>query len=50
MHIVSIGDNLLEMPNLFSWEKNSSVCRLLKSLPNMLSFKATLANVIITFS
>ena len=39
MQIVSLGDNLHEMSNLFSGKnkKNISVCRLLKILPRVLS-------------
>ena len=35
MQIVTIGDNLHEMSNLFS-EKNISICHLLKILPRVL--------------
>ena len=41
MQIVSLGDNLHEIPNLFSGEnlENISKCRLLKILHNILSVK-----------
>ena len=43
MQIVAMGDNLHEMSNPVFWEEqeNISKCRLLRTLPRVLSVKGT---------
>ena len=48
---MSLGDNLYECQNLFSWKnkKNISVCHLLKFLPSILSVSRKVSSDFIKF-